>query len=388
MNRKIKEAGYGQLQRKIFFQTILMGIAATLFICLLYVMVLSGRFANSTVWLIQHLLQVKWDKALDIYNIVFRRNMELIFIAAIILVFFVFLRFYLLWFSRYFDEINRGLDSLIGETGSDIALQPELLAIEKKINSIRHTLTKRKLDAQLSEQRKNDMIVYLAHDLKTPLTSVMGYLTLLNEEKEVSAKLREKYLSIALNKAERLEELINEFFEITRFNLSHMELSLQPVNLTRMLEQLAYEFRPVLAEKRLTYTIEAPPELTLLCDVDKLQRMFDNLLRNAVNYSFPDSDIRIVAVQLPQEVVVTVSNRGNTIPPEKLERIFERFYRLDTARATQTGGAGLGLAIAREIVELHGGRLAADSSDNTVTFTVRLPGDAGLLLKDASSFSS
>ena len=216
-------------------------------------------------------------------------------------------------------------------------------------------------------------MVYLAHDLKTPLTSVIGYLTLLRDEGEISEGLRQKYLSISLDKAERLEELINEFFEITRFNLSTLTLEPSRVNLTRMLEQLVYEFKPMLDEKQLSCTLDAGRELSITCDVDKMQRVFDNLLRNAVAYSFPGSPILIRAEQGPAGVTVCFTNHGNTIPPDKLERIFEQFFRLDASRASSSGGAGLGLAIAKQIVELHGGRLSASSADETIRFTLQLP---------------
>lgn len=274
---------------------------------------------------------------------------------------------------RYLDEIISASEKLAAPTGEQIILSDEIKSVQDELNRVRENALQSTRLAHEAEQRKNDLIVYLAHDLKTPLTSVIGYLTLLRDEGQISGELREKYLSISLEKAERLEDLINEFFEITRFNLSDITLQYSQVNLTRLLEQLTFEFAPMLKEKGLTCRLNLTPDMMIRCDPDKLQRVFDNLLRNAVYYSFENSEIVISAAPSEGGAEIRFVNHGNTIPPEKLERLFEQFYRLDTSRSTNSGGAGLGLAIARQIVELHRGRIAAESRDDTVAFTVTLP---------------
>lgn len=273
---------------------------------------------------------------------------------------------------RYLDEVISASESLANPTDEQIILSDKLKSVQDELNRARETSLHNAQVAKENEQRKNDLIVYLAHDLKTPLTSVIGYLTLLRDEQEISPELREKYLSISLDKAERLEELINEFFEITRFNLSNIELQFSRINLTRMLEQLVFEFQPMLNEKQLHCTLTAAPDIMLKCDVNKLQRVFDNLLRNAVFYSFEGSEISITAEQSDTTVVRFV-NHGDTIPPEKLERLFEQFFRLDPSRGTNSGGAGLGLAIAKQITELHGGSITAKSENELIEFTVTIP---------------
>lgn len=275
--------------------------------------------------------------------------------------------------TRYLDLIVDATTQLTERQSEPVKLPPEIHNVQDDLNLVRERSLRNAAAVKEAEQRKNDLIVYLAHDLKTPLTSVIGYLTLLRDEGQISEELRKKYLSISLEKAERLEDLINEFFEITRFNLSNITLEYSQVNLTRMLEQLTYEFKPMLMEKNLQCRLNAQPGMTLRCDVDKMQRVLDNLLRNAVNYSFENSVIEVSAACANGTVTITFANSGNTIPPEKLARIFEQFYRLDTARATRSGGAGLGLAIAKEIVERHGGTIAAESHDERIVFTVRLP---------------
>ena len=227
--------------------------------------------------------------------------------------------------------------------------------------------------AREAEQRKNDLVVYLAHDLKTPLTSVIGYLTLLEESPELSAGQRAKYVSITLDKAYRLEQLINEFFDITRFNLTALTLETERINLSRMLEQITDEFLPVMEEKDLHWEADIPPDIMLLCDPDKLERVLDNLIRNAINYSYPKSAIHLTLEKQKTQVCLRIKNHGKTISADKLPHIFEQFYRLDSSRASSTGGAGLGLAIAKEIVELHRGTITAESFDESITFTILLP---------------
>lgn len=273
---------------------------------------------------------------------------------------------------QYVDELQKATEQLFDKNIEYIELSPELSEIGAKINRLKQESERNERLARENEQRKNDLIMYLAHDLKTPLSSVIGYLTLLHDEGQISPELREKYLAIALDKAERLEDLINEFFEITRFNLSEITLQYSQINLTRLLEQLTFEFKPMLAEKNLTCELQVPEDMTLRCDANKIQRVFDNLLRNAALYSYPNTKIEITAEKQEKQVTIHFRNHGDTIAAEKLARIFERFYRLDAARSSN-GGAGLGLAIAKQIVELHGGRIYAESASNTVEFTVTLP---------------
>ena len=287
---------------------------------------------------------------------------------------FFILRHY--WFTpfNYFQELIDATET-VNRLDDDtlVELSPPLAELEGRLNQIKVAALSNQRAARDAEQKKNDLVTYLAHDLKTPITSVIGYLTLMRDEPQISEEMRQRYMNITLDKAERLDDLINEFFEITRFNLSHIALEKRRINLSLMLQQLIYEFQPMLREKNLTCVLDVPDLITVRCDPDKLQRVFDNLLRNAVNYSFEDSEISIRAKAGDMAAALTFKNHGDTISRENLDRLFERFYRLDTSRSSKSGGAGLGLAIAKEIVELHGGTIRAASENDVIRFDVTLP---------------
>ena len=375
--KKRKDSGYGQVKTKLFLVTIFTMLFSVLGASLLYDFVFRGRFANFVVGFLNHVIYAgrkdAYERARETYQLYIRNYLEWYFMGGIMFLFMIAQMIYINSFIKYFSEINRGIDALVTENAGDVILSQELAATERKINSIKHTLEKRKSDALLAEQRKNDLIVYLAHDLKTPLTSVIGYLTLLRDEPQISQELRCRYTEIALDKAERLEELINEFFDITRFNLTALTLETERLHLSRMLEQLASEFHPILAERELRWSLNIAPDIMLVGDADKLARAFDNLIRNAVNYSYAGTEISLYAQTEADMVKIMIKNSGKTIPPDKLTHIFEQFYRADAARSSATGGAGLGLAIAKEIVELHGGTITAASANECTIFIVTLP---------------
>ena len=262
---------------------------------------------------------------------------------------------------------------LVEENALPAEPAPEDREIFEGIGEVRLKIGLQQARLLQEAQRKNDLITYLAHDLKTPLTSVLGYLTLLKDEPEMSALQQERFTGIALKKAQRLEELLDEIFEITRFDIANIELQKEEVNLSAMMEQIISEFEPLLTDKNLTIRSEIEKRLFLCCDVDKTERIIDNLIRNAVSYSFADSVIKISLKEEDAKAVFLFENRGKTIPREKLERIFDRFYRADQSRSSSSGGSGLGLAIARSLAQAHGGTITAESREDTITFTLTMP---------------
>ena len=380
--RKKKNSGYSKLKLKIFFQTFAMIVLAFFIIITLYYRFWLGRVGDWIVSFLQKAFHLDYTDAVNIYQYGLRENWSVIILIAVAVCFLLLFCFSLSWFTRYFNEIDAGLDKLINGEEGEIVLSPEMAPMEQKLNVLRQTLEKRDLEAKLAEERKNNLVMYLAHDIRTPLTSVIGYLSLLEEAPDMPVEQKAKYVHITLEKANRLEQLINEFFEITRYNIQQILLEKEQIDLYYMLLQMIEEFYPLLSAKGNKAVLHSDENVTVLGDPVKLARVFNNILKNAIAYSYPNTqiDIFVEEVLAPEgngenKIVIKFRNQGKTIPKEKLSAIFDKFYRMDEARNSDTGGAGLGLAIAKEIVTLHGGSIFAESESEQVTFRVELPGN-------------
>lgn len=362
---------YRKLKISILLQTVFV-MAITL---------LSGMFIleyfleDSSNELVRMLtsIHVQEDKARAWYWRVIGNNKEFFIIIGFLMLFSVFFYIALSILERYLRQIEAGIHNITSDSEQPVHMVSELRPIERSLSDIKRTLKRQEQEAMEAEQKKNDLVVYLAHDLKTPLTSIVAYLSMLDSYKDMPEGERERYTHIALEKSIRLGDLIDEFFDITKFNLQDIKLEIQTINLTMMLEQVADEFYGVFRERGLTCQLDIEDDLVVSGDPDKLARVFDNILRNAVSYCYADSTIRISAKCIEDRVQIVFSNRGDRIPEEKLETIFEKFYRLDDARQTRTGGTGLGLAIAKKIVEIHHGTIKAKSDEMETHFIVELP---------------
>ncbi|EOP48958.1 sensor protein vanS [Bacillus cereus VDM053] len=369
-NKNIK-IDYSKLKRKLYLYILGIVIAAVVFVLFLRLFI-QGTLGEWIVSFLENSYHLeRWD-AMIIYQYTIRNNIEIFIYVAVAISILILCRVMLLKFAKYFDEINTGIDILIQNEDKQIELSAEMEFMEQKLNTLKRTLEKREHDAKMAEQRKNEVVMYLAHDIKTPLTSVIGYLILLDEAPDMPREQKAKYVHITLDKAYRLEQLIDEFFEITRYNLQTITLMKKHIDLYYMLVQMTDEFYPLLAANGKQVVIHASEDLTVFGDPDKLARVFNNILKNAAAYSKDNSVIDITASLSGDMVSIVFKNAGN-IPKDKLATIFEKFYRLDDARSSDTGGAGLGLAIAKEIIVQHGGQIYAESNDNFTMFTVELP---------------
>ena len=267
-------------------------------------------------------------------------------------------------------EIISAMDKIINNPEEEVKLSSDLIVLENRLNNIRINLVTNRNKAKEETQKKNDLIMYMAHDLKTPLTSVIGYLSLLTQEKEISKNMQEKYMNIALEKSIRLEDLTNQFFEITRYNLQEIPITKSKIDLSFLMEQLVDEFYPMLQEKNLKCVIHKPEHIFFLGDGDKLARAFGNLIKNAISYSYENTNIEIEVLQNENRVNISFKNKGDKIPKYKLDKIFDKFYRIDESRTSSTGGTGLGLAITKEIIELHNETIKVKNDDEYIEFNI------------------
>ncbi len=386
--RRKKNAAYSKLTFRIFMQTFAIVLLTFFIIFTFYSRFWFRRVGDWIVKFLQDAFHLGREDALNIYKYGLRENSRLIIFGAVAVCFLLLFRFSLSWFIRYFNGIDAGLDKLIQGDKREIALSPEMAPMERKLNVLREALEKRELEAKLAEERKNNLVMYLAHDIRTPLTSVVRYLSLLEEAQDMPLEQKAKYVHITLDKANRLEQLINEFFEITRYNVQEIVLEKEKIDLYYMLVQMIEEFYPLLEEKGNQAALHCDENVVVYGDSVKLARVFNNILKNAIAYSDKGTQIEVFVEELyegakgegkqPDKITIRFQNQGKTIPKEKLESIFHRFYRMDEARNSDTGGAGLGLAIAKEIVTRHGGKIYAESDQGQVVFWVELPGGGEL----------
>ena len=368
-----KKDEYFAFQSKLIRRVCMNVITSIVVVVGLYLFIWKQRIGDLIVWILETVFDMKHEAAFYYYNDHFRGNKEIFFAVAVLLIFTVLMVRIFRWVTGYFREVNQGIESLLADDEKQIQLSPEMLPFERKLNSVKQTLAERKVETALAEQRKDELVMYLAHDIRTPLTSVIGYLNLLEEDPNMPPEQRAARVHIALEKAYRLETMVNEFFEITKYKSQKITLSKETIDLYYMLVQMTDEFYPLLQAHQNTTELDVDEEMTIYGDAENLARVFNNILKNAVAYSYPGTAIKISAKQTDTEVQICFQNKGKTIPAHKLESIFEKFFRLDESRSSNTGGAGLGLAIAKEIVTLHGGTISADSHDEITTFSITLP---------------
>ena len=259
-------------------------------------------------------------------------------------------------------------------TTVDIEGDNELSQMAMELNQMAEQVRSLMEREREAERTKNDLITNVAHDLRTPLTSIIGYLELLSSNRPLDEEMRKKYLSIAYQKSCHLQVLIEDLFGFTSLGYGKITAKMAELDIVNLLAQLLDEFYPIFEQNHLEYSYNTNvPSKIIVGDGTLLARLFDNLLNNAVKYGNDGKMINVILNAEETAVTIQVINFGSIIPANELNTIFEKFYRMEQSRSTQTGGTGLGLAIAKNIVDVHNGSITAESSLNGTIFKVVLP---------------
>lgn len=329
--------------------------------------------------LAEHAQQFEWNSAL----LTLIQNSDIMIVMGYVLLgIIIFSVTFFLLQEKSVDYISRISEAMENISQGDLNTFVEVVGddefssmaenLNKMVEDIRNLMDKERE----SERTKNELITNVAHDLRTPLTSIIGYLELLSAQSGLTPERQKKYIDIAYGKARRLEKLIGDLFGFTKLNYGKIAMNITRVDIIKLLSQLLEEAYPSFTDKNLSYELQSNvPAKVISADGNLLARLFDNLINNAIKYG-ADGKRVLVKVHAGQELVqVSVTNYGYVIPPEELPLIFNKFYRVEHSRSSSTGGTGLGLAIVQNIVEMHGGEITAKSDLNGTVFMVTLQVD-------------
>lgn len=264
-------------------------------------------------------------------------------------------------------------DDELGSLAANInVLSKTLLAKEKESEKLKEK-ERAALDIERNaERQKNELITNVAHDLRTPLTTIVGYLELIKDDTALSKEDVHKYSGIAYEKSIRLQEMMDDLFEFTKLDNADIKLNKSMINLSELIMQMTDEFYPSFKDCNITPIVDLPEEnIYVQGDGQLLARVFDNLISNALKYGYHNTDLKIEVSGDEKYATVKVINHGDTIASEDIPLLFNKFYRTDSSRNSKTGGTGLGLAITKNIVDLHHGDISVTSDDQITTFIVK-----------------
>ncbi|MWV43663.1 HAMP domain-containing protein [Paenibacillus sp. HJL G12] len=298
--------------------------------------------------------------------------------SVVVIFLFIFYVLLLSWgTTRKLTRIITGVKRM-AEGNMDERIQvrsnDEIGMLADQINAMAKQLQISLQEERMATQAKNELITNVSHDLRTPLTSIIGYLRLIEEDKYKDEVELRYYVNIAYEKSKRMNRLVTDLFDYTRMGFGQIPLNRTSIDLVQLIGQLTAEFTLQLHHHKMEIKFIAPQEKLLIDgDGDKIMQAFENLITNAMRYGKEGKRIEVRIAREGKQAVVKIINFGSPIPSMDLPYIFDRFYRVEKSRSVDTGGAGLGLAIVKSIIELHDGSIIADSSPQQTEFIVHLP---------------
>ena len=303
----------------------------------------------------------------------------IVFILVIVVGCILFVFYFMAFtkkYSNYLKEIQSGIQELsMGNFENQIPVKynSEFTVIAEKLNEMSNEIYLLLCDERQNEDVKNELITSVAHDLRTPLTSIIGYLYLVSNKKDLEEEKKTQYTQIAYNKAKRLEQLLEDLFRYTKYSSDEIKLHYETIDFVKFMEQMMEEFYPSFKEAELNYEFQSEMKKAMItADGNLLARAVGNLISNAIKYGKDGKNIKVALKQEENYVIMSVLNYGPIIPKEDIVHIFDRFYRVENSRSEETGGSGLGLAIAKQIITLHNGSIDVQSDYNGTMFEIKL----------------
>lgn len=360
------------IQRRLLLQTV-----SSCILSIITLILFVGVF-----YVLHHidLLPLWVESQIFLFRMGFQPELYPVLFTGFILFLLAFMLYHVLLRKRWlrnFDRISRGTKEMAkGNFDHRIPVhsKDELGELAAYMNQMSEQLERALREERNAVQAKNELITNVSHDLRTPLTSIIGYLRLIDEDRYKDEVELRHYTTIAFDKSKRLERMVNDLFEYTRVNFGGIQLDYSKIDLIELLTQCTTQFIPLLREMDVEIDSQFPEGgLKVLADGDKLARVFENLIANGIKYGKEGKRIDLKAYKEGTNAVVEVINFGTPIPQADMPHLFDRFYRVEKSRSTSTGGSGLGLAISKGMVELHNGSIEAASSEMETIFRVKLP---------------
>lgn len=342
-------------------------------------MFLSGLFTFFIFRLLQsyYHTEVQYgDTAAQFRKLLSRFGDFNVFFSLFIIISFLFFFIFTKRYALYFNEISNGIRHLAhGDFSHKVHIRSndEFGDIATDINLASEKLQEAIQRGDFSETSKDQLIVNLAHDLRTPLTSVLGYLELMLNDQDLTEEQVKHFLTIAYTKSLRLEKLIDDLFEVSKINYGMLPMQKDKINITNLLLQLKEELYPLLAKKRLIARMDCDPGLQITGDGEQLARVFENVIINAIRYGYDGQYIDVNGRYDEEDVMIEIINYGDSIPADELPHLFDMFYTSDQSRTAKEKSSGIGLFIAKNIIEQHHGTITVASSVIQTVFTIRLP---------------
>ncbi|HDR4518139.1 TPA: HAMP domain-containing histidine kinase [Bacillus cereus] len=305
----------------------------------------------------------------------YNQNLLLALVSSILIFILLFLLF-MIPITRYIKEIERGIQKIVKKDWKHsirVKGKDELSSLAYNINWMASQLRERFEKERAIEKGKSEFITNISHDLRTPLTSIIGYLALINEKQYRNKKELEMYIQNTYNLTLKLKTLINELFEYTKLSLPDVKLRKEKVELGNLLSQLVGEYIPIFEKQQLIVELNIMnKDIWVWADIEKLVRVFNNLLSNTEKYSFSNSTVIVELKKEEGKAFICITNKTDHLEAQELSKMFEKFYRVDKSRSSQIHGSGIGLAIVKRTIELHEGEVWAKSHGNSLTIHVEL----------------